>query len=336
MTEKENMLRLLNHKEAAWLPNNFVANKVFVSSAINKDGSFDPSGQRIDCLGVKWIVDDVAPLGGAIPDPHIHILEDIADWEKVIQFPDPDKMDWAAAAQKDLEGFDRNAQLLMSSLEEGNFNRLQAVMGTCEALIAMLEDPDSVNDFFDAHTEWKIKLMKKAKEYYDLDIYMIGDDVCSSDGLFFSKDMYDELILPHQKKLAKACLENDMILAHHVCGNCEQILPDIIGYGTTLIETMQPYQNDIVKCKQLYGDKVLFNGGWDSYGPHNEPTATEEQVRAEVRRIVDEYFYDGSFVMYGGCMFPSSVPFETFIEHNSWVDDELRNYSMAALKKIYG
>lgn len=336
MTERENMLRLLNHQEPGWMPNNFVANKVFSPSCVNRDGAHDPSGKRVDILGVPWIVDDVAPLGGAIPDPKFHLLEDICDWEEVIKFPNVDKMDWAGAAAKDLAGYDKSKQLLMTSLEEGSFNRLQAVMGTCEAFMALIEEPEAVMDFFDAHTEWKMKMIKKTKEYYDLDIYMIGDDVCSSDGLLFSKDMYDEFILPQQQKIAKFVLENDMILAHHVCGNCQQILPDIIGYGTQMIETMQPYQNDIVKCKQLYGDKVLFNGGWDAYGPHNSPDATEEMVRGEVRRIVDEYFYDGNFVMYGGCMFPTSVPFETFIEHNSWVDDELMTYSKQALKKIYG
>jgi uroporphyrinogen-III decarboxylase len=194
-----------------------------------------------------------------------------------------------------------------------------------------------VLDFFDYHTNLKIQMLDKIMEYYHPDIIINGDDVCSSEGLFFSCELYDKFIVPFEQRFADAVKQYDgVILQHHVCGKCEDIIPDIIGYGTDVIETMQPGMNDIVKMKQLYGDKVIFNGGWDSYGHHNEPDATEEEVRAEVRRIIDAYCGDGRFIIYGGILIDTSNGWDRFNEMNGWVFDETRRYSSEMLRKTFG
>ena len=83
----------------------------------------------------------------AIPDPYYHVLEDITEWKKYIEFPDIDAMDWEGRAQRDLARIDRNEKVVACFGMEGNFNRLQSLMGTCEALIAMLEEPKQSMNF---------------------------------------------------------------------------------------------------------------------------------------------------------------------------------------------
>lgn len=104
-----------------------------------------------------------------------HILEDIADWREVVHFPDLDAMDWEAAAARDLAGIDREEKVLACFGMEGNFNRLQSLMGICEAMIAMVEEPEEVYAFFQAHTEFKMKTIEKYAKYYKPDIYVNGD-----------------------------------------------------------------------------------------------------------------------------------------------------------------
>jgi len=99
---------------------------------------------------------------------------------------------------------------------------------------------------------------------------------------------------------------------------------------------MQPYMNDIVKMKQLYGDKVLFSGGWDVYGPHNNEDATKEMVCAEVHRIVDTYCDDGRFIIYGGPLVSAEKGWDLFFKMNQWCNDEIKNYSREYLKKKFG
>lgn len=336
LTEKENLRRVYRREIPEWIPQNFAAVQLFSPSCYLSQGI--PGQGGIDLFGAKWIVEDNAPTG-AIPDPRFHIIPDVEDlphWRDYLILPDVDAMDWAGAAQRDYANFDRENKLLCTNILDGNFNRLQAIMGTCEALIAMIEEPDAVLDFFDYHTNLKIKMLEKIVDYYRPDIVINGDDVCSSDGLFFSKELHAKFIKPFEKRLADAIKSYGVVLQHHVCGKCEDIIPDIIEYGTDVIETMQPGMNDIVKMKQLYGDKVIFNGGWDSYGPHNDADASEELVRAEVRNIVDKYCYDGSFIIYGGILIPITNGWDRFNEMNDWVFDETKKYSSAYLKKKFG
>ena len=68
-------------------------------------------------------------------------------------------MDWEGAA-RDLARVDRNEKVVACFGMEGNFNRLQSLMGTCEALIAMLEEPEAVYEFLEAHTKFKMKPLK--------------------------------------------------------------------------------------------------------------------------------------------------------------------------------
>lgn len=127
-------------------------------------------------------------------DPSYHVLDDITQWKKYIEFPDLDSMDWENAAKRDLAHVDRKEKIVACFGMEGNFNRLQSLMGTCEALIALLEEPEAVYEFFEAYTRFKMKTIEKIARYYQPDIYVNGDDVCSGSGLFFSKSIYDQLI----------------------------------------------------------------------------------------------------------------------------------------------
>ncbi len=336
MTEKENLLRVHRRELPEWIPQNFAAIQLFSPSCYLSQGM--PAQGVPDLFGAKWIVEDNAPTG-AIPDPRFHIVPDVEDlpkWRDFLTLPDVDAMDWAGAAQHDCAGFDRENKLLCTNVLDGNFNRLQAIMGTCEALIAMLEEPEAVLDFFDYHTNLKIKMLEKIVDHYRPDIVINGDDVCSSSGLFFSKELHEKFIKPFEQRIASAVKGYGLTLQHHVCGRCEEIIPDIIEYGTDVIEPLQPGMNDIVKMKQLYGDKVIFDGGWDSYGPHNNADADEETVRAEVRRIVDEYCYDGSFIIYGGALVSVANGWDRFNEMNGWIFDETKKYSRAYLKKKFG
>lgn len=336
LTEKENLLRVHRREIPEWIPQNFACTQLFSPSCYKSQG--DPGVGGTDLFGCKWIVEDSAPTG-AIPDPRIHIVpdvDDMPDWRDYVTLPDVDSMDWEAAAHADLAKMDRENKVIATNILDGNFNRLQAILGSCETLIAMLEEPEAVLDFFDYHTNLKIKMLDKIAYYYKPDIIINGDDVCSSSGLLFSREMYDKFIHPFEKRYAQAILEHGITVQHHVCGKCEDIIPDIIDTGALVIETMQPGMNDIVKMKKLYGDKVIFDGGWDSYGHHNDPTATEEEIRAESRRIVDEYCQDGSFIIYGGAMIPKSYGWELFEKMSWYAFDESEKYSREMLKKKFG
>ena len=321
MTERENFIQVLRREKPKWTPCFYDAYQPMASSLINNTGEFMKGGT--DMFGVTWIC--TADTGyQVIPDPNVCLFDDVNNWRDYVRFPDMDAWDWETAAAKDLAGINREEKMLAVFGMEGNFNRLQSMMGTCEALMAMITDTDAVYDFFDAYTDFKIRTIEKYAKYYKPDIYVNADDVASSTGLFFSPALYKELIKPFEIRLGRAAIDNGMIVEHHVCGLVEQIIPDIIETGAAIWQTAQS-TNDLVKIKQEYGDKLLIHGGWDSYGPHNLDTATEEEVRGEVRRCIDTYGRDGVFAL-----FPVIIgdPKDGIMQRlREWASDECRKYS---------
>ena len=319
MTERENFFRVYNRQAPAWTPCFYDAYQPMGSRLINNNGAMGKGGR--DMFGVNWLV--TADTGyQAIADPREHLFDDVTRWREYVRFPDLDAMDWEAAARDDLAMADPNKVLAFFGME-GNYLRLCSMMGVCEALVAMLEEPEAVCEFFEAYTDFRIKVVEKVAKYYRPDVFVDGDDVCSSDGLFFSPAIYRELIKPFEMKLGKAITDNGMILEHHICGKCDAILPDLIERGTTIWQMAQ-VMNDLPADKAQYGDKLLFHGGWDSTGIHNDENATEEQVRAEVRRCIDSYGADGHFML-----FPVIIgdPAGTMNRKRAWASDECRKYS---------
>ncbi|HHV11147.1 MAG TPA: hypothetical protein GXX75_12795 [Clostridiales bacterium] len=327
MTEKENALITIRHGQPEWVPCFYDAYQPMGASLLNNQGEYGKGG--IDMFGVNWLVTRDTGYQ-AIPDPSQHVLDDVTQWRDIVHFPDLDAMDWEAAAARDLANVDREEKLLCLFGMEGNFNRLQSLMGICEAMIAMVEEPEEVAAFFQAHTDFKCKTIEKIAEYYQPDIYVNGDDVCSSDGLFISRTMYDDLIKPYEIQLGQKAKSLGLIVEHHVCGKCENIIPDIIETGATIWQTAQSI-NDLVKIKEQYGDRLLIHGGWDSYGPQNFDGCTEEQVRAEVRRCIDTYAKGGNYALFPIVMGDMEDP--KIQQRRGWVSDECKKYSLEFYKK---
>ena len=84
--------------------------------------------------------------------------------------------------------------------------------------------------------------------------------------------------------------------------------------------------NDLKMLKETYGDKLIFAGAVDTQVT-DAPGATEEQIRAEVRRVID------TLGKGGGLMASSSVMFSIVPKVDGIIDDEGKKYgNYAALK----
>ncbi|MBE6018478.1 MAG: hypothetical protein E7233_12900 [Lachnospiraceae bacterium] len=326
LTEKENFMMAYNHGIPAWVPNFEDAYCPLPGSCINNKGVPGVGGP--DMFGTKWICTKETEWM-ATPDPKAPpVLEDITEWKDVIHFPKMSEMDWEGAAARDLAYADRTKMISVSGME-GNYNRLGALMGTTEALMAMIEEPEAVYEWFDAYTNFKCEHIKMYAKYYKPDIYINPDDICFNAGCMFSRKTYEELIKPFEMRLGQTAIDCGMIVEHHLCGKCEDLIPDILETGATIWQTAQP-SNDLLMIKEKYGDRLLINGGWNSIGPHNFADVTEEVLRQEVRNMLDKYAKDGNYSLFQVIIGDPSDP-RTNLRH-FWVRDECKKYSM----QMYG
>ena len=71
--------------------------------------------------------------------------------------------------------------------------------------------------------------------------------------------------------------------------------PDVVEIGVDAAHPVQ-VSNDPIELKAKYGDRITFLGGFDNVGILDREDCTEEETRAEVRRVLTELAPGGSFV----------------------------------------
>ncbi len=322
---KANYFKFLHHEKTPFIPNSFVGNKVMGFGAINgpsieKGNQF---GDGLDGFGNKW--EYPSSGGGAgVPDVSVTPLTDIEEWRSQISIPDPAAFDWKAAYELECKMIgepDREHECVDFGFGNGVFERLAALMGFVDSLVALVANPDEVTELFTAITDYKIASLDYIIDAYHPDTITYFDDIATEKNLFMSPEVYRELIKPHHKRFAQACLERNIIPIYHCCGHAEDLVEDFIDCGWVAWSSVQ-VSNDIEKLIQTYGDRFGFVGGFDSNGPVAREGARPEDIDAEIERCLDTY---GKYHQ-GYCFFGFRYP-------NSTDPQVVASYMMPIFKK---
>ncbi len=289
MTPRENALAVINWGKPESVPIEILCYHPCLASTGIVD---QPWMGGKDMFGLDW----VCTVEGPMPEPGFVLFDDIADWRDHVVFPDLDAVDFNAIAAQELAHADRNMRLINAFSVCGIFERMIAFMGFENALCALIDDPESCKDFFNAMADFKIKLHDKIIEAYKPDIITYFDDMASAQAMFMSMDIYREIIKPAHKRIIDAVLSKGVIFTQHMCGKCEAILDDLVEMGVKVWSSAQPI-NDLVAVKDKYRGKLVVEGGWDTTGPCSWVGATVEQAIEEAQRCVREYGPNGGFIM---------------------------------------
>ncbi len=295
MTPKERVLTFYKHKIPDELPTDDGVHIIYDANGYHERPPFIKSGK--DWFGVDWIYED--SIGALAPDPYQEpILEDICDWREKVVFPDLEKWDWSQAENSDnLKSINRDEKVLILMLLNGPFERLHLLLGFENALCALLTDPEEVKDFFEEFTKWKCLLIEKIKEYYNPDVLMFHDDWGTQNNMFFSPEVWRELIKPYMKTMIEKTHELGMIFELHSCGFIEPIVPEFVEIG---IDSWQGQEiNNIPKLKELTNNKLAFHTTPRYQTFESESlggTLTEEKVREIIRKEVTENSKGGNYM----------------------------------------
>ena len=314
LTPKQNYLNFLNHEEIEWTPVEIVdCSYIGFGSVPGPVFEKGPIGGGLDGFGVNWLCPPTGN-GASVPDPKQHImsLDDIVNWRDIVHIPDVDSMDWDQIAAREFQfcqGYDPQINALQYGCGTGIFERLAALMGFGDALMAMIEEPEAVKELFDAITDYKIATAKKVKDYIHPDVFVNYDDICTQSAPFMSHDMYEEMIKPYHKRLYDAVWELEMIPIQHTCGKAEEFVEDMIEIGAAAWTSVQP-TNDIETILDRYGDRFCIIGGWDSAGAVALPDASFESRVEEIHRCFDTYGKYDAFAMFCFVLINTTNPAE--------------------------
>ncbi len=292
MTDKENYLEAITYGKPDHVP--YVFSSVQIVGLMPNVTLDYPMGEADDGFGIHWVPSPDGPM----PDNTNLALtaDNITEWRDIVKIPNLDALPWDLWAQKELENADHEQKAFFHMSNNGIFDRLVALMGYTEGLSAMIEEPEAVYDLLGALADYKIDLFNHICEIYHPDVIQYVDDMATASSLFMSPDMYRELIKPHHARIIAAIQENGAIPEQHCCGKCEAIIDDFVEIG---IRSWFPAQlsNDLKGIKKRYQGKLALCHGLDSQGVFSDINVSEEAIRKDVRRAIDDYAEGGGLMI---------------------------------------
>lgn len=284
LNRRENALRVYRHEMPEYLPRERdLYNMVFPLDRYLSAGT-----TGLDAWGVKWV--RVPGMGSVVDHTQAPIMDDISLWREQVSFPDLEVLEHSAVepfAAAQTAKWDRENQVGFCTICSGHFERLHHLMSFEDALCAFYDDPDSLHEFFDAMTEFKLKCVRLTKKYFDPDVLIFHDDWGTNLNMFFSPDLWREFIKPGLTEIVKLTHELGMFFEMHSCGHIMPVIGELVDeIGIDAIQHLQYPQNDVESIKRDYGNRLCIHGGFDSNLISREDS-TEEQIRTSTRRSLE-------------------------------------------------
>lgn len=287
ITPKENLLRIFKKEMPLWAPNmdtdiNMLQPLVFPDASARVFGG-------IDCFGIDWKFEPTA--GAAMVRPGTRRLSDITEWENELTFMNVFDLDWEKDYKENYANCISPDRATGFVIVNGCFERLADLTSFEDCLCSLLTEPEAVNAFFDRLTDWHIDLCRIAKEVYGADFITFHDDMGTQRSSFISPDTYEEMLLPHHKRMNDAIHKMGMYTNYHSCGNVGNLLDKFIEAGFDTWEG-QSNANNKAELMDKYGDRL-----GQFTGLMIDENTTDEQAEEFIDNIIKTEGKTGRMVL---------------------------------------
>ncbi|NPV53723.1 MAG: hypothetical protein HPY71_09395 [Firmicutes bacterium] len=265
------------------------------------DGSFEDS----------WGVRRKGPFGG-IPIEHpLAGAISVEDIEKY-SWPNPDNIDY--------DGFVRECEQYSDYAIYGGawspfFYVACELMGMDNLFVNMVEAPEVVHALLDKtcgfYLEVSRRMFEKARN--KMDIFFMGEDFGTQNGLIMSRDMWRIFIAPRLKSLFEQAKLYGYKVMLHSCGSVRDLIPDLIEMGLDGLDPIQVRARgmNIEELKQEYGSVLTFRGSIDTQ--QTLPYGTPEDVKREVIDRICKIAPGGGFILNSSQNLLPEIPLENII-----------------------
>lgn len=307
MSRKEELLKVFKHQNIGYVPNFFVDFNFAIPAIINErptsahfegEASADRNnneGSGFDWFGVYWKFVPEVNASVDVQDPKV--VTDISRWRDQVKFPDLSKYDFEAAAREDTKNWDRENKISNVMLINGPFERSHMLMGFEDTYFAMNDEPEEYQALIDAITDYKIEIIKIIGRYWKPELLSFHDDYGANDRMLMSPDTWRRFFKEPLRRIIQATHEAGMLYEHHSCGYIEPIFEELADLGIDAIDPLQ-ITNPCRELKDKFQHRVTFCGGYDTQNVFDKVGVTEDEIRQEVKRTLNELAPGGSFVAF--------------------------------------
>jgi len=130
-----------------------------------------------------------------------------------------------------------------------------------------------------------------------IDIFFIGDDYGTQNGLLISPDTWRKIFFPKLKAMCDLGHKYGARVMLHSCGSTRIIWADLIEAGVDIYNTVQPEAKDMdpAQLKNTFGDRMCFHGTISTQ--QTLPFGSAEDVAAEVKLRIETVGKNGGFIV---------------------------------------
>jgi len=247
----------------------------------------------------------------------------ITNWDEFEQYPWPDP---EAASAASLEWYSENLPDGMCIIGSGGFAHfaeyLTWLMGYETLCYSLYDQRDLVKAISDRLIEMFRVVIRRFLEFDRVKIIMGSDDMGFKTGTLISPDDMREFVLPGHRLMAQMAHQAGRPYILHSCGNLTEIIEDLIE--DVRIDARHSFEDviePVTEAHAKYGDRIAHLGGIDV---DFLSRATPEQVRARVRRTLDECMPRGGYCLGSGNSVTNYIPVDNFLA----MLDEGRRYKL--------
>lgn len=141
--------------------------------------------------------------------------------------------------------------------------------------------------------------MFETMEGMPIDVVQMADDVAGQNNMLISPISYRKYLKPlHKEMFDYIHSKTEAKIFFHSCGAIRKIIPDLIEIGVDILNPVQVNATDMdsAELKQEFGKDVVFWGGGVDTQSAFDNTHTPDEVRADVRKRLEDFMPGGGFV----------------------------------------
>jgi len=283
-------------------------------SVVHADGSVE------DHFGVPRVRmqvgsgDHTAAYREVIDFPLAH-AQSVAEVRAYPKWPDPDWFDYACVREQALAARQSGKAVVFMGDRMNRCAQLKPAMyvrGIEQILLDLSLNPDIAEYILGRIAEFYLEYARRTFEAAgdNLDIFFMGDDFGTQNGLFISPDMWRRFLRPGFKAMVELGRGRGYKVAHHSCGSIKPIIPDLIDCGLDILNPVQPDVHDMDRreLKRLFGDQLSFHGSISIQ--RTLPFGTPDDVRNEVRERFETLGPGGGFIFCTAHNIQADTPLE--------------------------
>jgi len=252
-----------------------------------------PKPEYTDAWGIRWRY--VKNNSGAYTEIAEHPLA--GDTSKLDAFVIPDPLE-----DSQYDDFRRKKELygkekwMIGSSQISIFEACWYLRGLDTFLMDMALEPSYAETLMDKVMQFPLNA---ARKYIELgaDMVWFGDDVSMQTGMMMSVDMWRRFFKVRYAYLFAECkkLNPKIKIAYHSCGQCTDILDDMIEIGLDVLNPLQPMAIDPFETKKRYGSRLALFGGLCVQ--QTMPYGSVEDVRNAVTKLTTELGKGGGYIL---------------------------------------